>query len=182
MVRDLLRGNATIARYTLLLRNLYVIYQQLETLIADMPADHPLQQLAPADIRRSAHLINDLSELHGPDWQTQLPTTLPTQQYSAHLQACHASAPIHLASHCYVRYLGDLSGGLIIRRLVKKSLGLADSALAFYNFGAVTDPDSFKQSFRRQIDQLPRHGASRQHIIDEAIHAFRLNIDVSKSI
>lgn len=71
-----------------------------------------------------------------------------------------------LASHAYVRYLGDLSGGQMMKRKIAKSYELYDDGegLAFYNFRTL-DPRTgdrpsqmheirkIKDWFRRGIDE-----------------------------
>ena len=51
-----------------------------------------------------------------------------------------ADAP-RLIAHAYVRYLGDLSGGRIVGRILARSPGLGPEALSFYDFPGIADPD-----------------------------------------
>jgi heme oxygenase len=70
--------------------------------------------------------------------QSLLPISGPLLEYIQHLQELsEAVDPSPLLAHAYVRYLGDLSGGQVIRRRVAKAYGLeADggSGLRFYDF------------------------------------------------
>jgi heme oxygenase len=63
----------------------------------------------------------------------------PLSAYTAHLHALSATQPALLLAHAYVRYLGDLSGGQVLRRRVAKAYALdADGAgVEFYAFGSL---------------------------------------------
>jgi heme oxygenase (biliverdin-producing, ferredoxin) len=84
--------------------------------------------------------------------------------YVLHLQELSESEdPSALLAHAYVRYLGDLSGGQVIRRRVVKAYGLdAESGLglSFYSFkqlggsklGTVGDMKKVKEWYREGMD------------------------------
>ncbi|EIW74696.1 heme oxygenase-like protein [Coniophora puteana RWD-64-598 SS2] len=97
------------------------------------------------------------------------------------------SAPRALA-HAYVRYLGDLSGGQIIRQRITKAYALdrADGrGIAFYRFGTLESPDAvagpsdlrrIKEQFRRRLDEsVGGDQKVKAVLIEEANLAFRLN-------
>lgn len=87
-----------------------------------------------------------------------------------------------LAAHAYVRYLGDLSGGQIMKRKIIKAYNMYDDGegLAFYNFRTL-DPRTgdrpaemhevrkIKDWFRRGIDEAvvdrEAKGTSASHLI-----------------
>lgn len=84
-----------------------------------------------------------------------------------------------LVAHLYTRYLGDLSGGQILRRAVKRTfLGNDDSrgGVAFYDFPLIGGPTQlrrFKEQYRRDIDAL--HIPDLRPVVQEAVKAFRFN-------
>ena len=59
-------------------------------------------------------------------------------EYTSRLRAlASARDPAPLLAHAYVRYLGDLSGGQVIRRRVARAYGLEDdggAGVSFYEF------------------------------------------------
>ena len=79
-----------------------------------------------------------------------------------------ASDPAPLLAHSYVRYLGDLSGGQVIRRRVIKSYNLAEDGdsrgTQFYEFkqlggtksASVGDMRKVKDWFREGINTAAR--------------------------
>ena len=61
-----------------------------------------------------------------------------------------------LIAHAYTRYLGDLSGGQILQRLLARSLELRPSELSFYDFPRFSDLDALKADYRKALDQRRR--------------------------
>ena len=113
----LLRGQVDRAGYVALLRNLSAIYEALEPALARHAA-HPL--IAPVHapaLCRAAALAQDLAVLHGPHGVDELPLAPVTPLYVARLRTLDAEQPGLLLAHAYVRYLGDLSGGQMLRRV-----------------------------------------------------------------
>lgn len=76
------------------------------------------------DIRRSHRISKDIAELeteYGFDPVDTTPQTLPsTSKYIQHIQNISSDAD-KLMAHVYVRHMGDLSGGQIIKRFIPGS-------------------------------------------------------------
>jgi heme oxygenase len=133
----LLRGALERERYAALLRNLHALYAALEAALTRHAAHADVAPVVFPALFRQAALAADLSVLHGPRWQTELPLQAATQHYMARLQDIDMREPGLLAAHAYVRYLGDLSGGQMLRQIVVRSLQLAeDEGSRFYGHGA----------------------------------------------
>mmetsp|Transcript_22359 Transcript_22359/g.72098 ORF Transcript_22359/g.72098 Transcript_22359/m.72098 type:complete len:443 (+) Transcript_22359:63-1391(+) len=86
-----------------------------------------------------------------------------------------------LAAHVYTRYLGDLSGGQVLKRAVKRGLlgnGDSDDGLLFYNFddtiGPPTQVKKFKDKYRKTLDSTPLANPV-DDLVQEAVAAFRHN-------
>jgi heme oxygenase (biliverdin-producing, ferredoxin) len=84
-----------------------------------------------------------------------------------------------LIGHAYARYLGDLSGGQIVKRLLTRSLELPSEALSFYDFPGIADIAAFKSEYRAAIDQTGDDSEDFAAIIEEGARAFELNIALS---
>ena len=171
----LLRGRVDRAQYCLLLRNLHALYAALEAALdrhAAMPQVAPLR--VPV-LYRTAALAADLRELHGDDWN-ELPVAAAMQSYVARLEQIARAQPPLLAAHAYVRYMGDLSGGQILRDVVRRALDLQDGAgIAFYTF-AGGDGREIKEGFRAALDALPVDEVIAQAIVAEARDAFARHV------
>ena len=104
-----------------------------------------------------------------------------SQAYAQRLQALsHAQSPaqapaqsLSLVAHVYVRYLGDLHGGQILKRLVARSLGLVgDSGTHFYAFGDETQVLALRQGLRLALGSLGLNSADSDAVVTEARWAF----------
>ena len=84
--------------------------------------------------------------------------------------------PELLVGHHYTRYLGDLSGGQILKNIAEKSLKLEDEGLAFYKFPDIEDKKEFKNNYRATLNKLPVTTSQVNAIVTEANYAFRLNM------
>ena len=81
--------------------------------------------------------------------------------------------PDLLVAHAYVRYLGDLSGGQMLARIVRESLALGSGpGVAFYDFGHPEEVARLKQAFRDGLDAVPADEATMNAIVAEARLAF----------
>jgi heme oxygenase len=93
-----------------------------------------------------------------------------------HLERLGASAPTLLLSHAYLRYLGDLYGGQVIRRILAQSYPEHEGkGLAFYVFSGIEDLESFKVAFREAIDAVPESGGDADKIVAEARYGYELH-------
>jgi heme oxygenase len=171
----LLAGRLERARYAALLRNLHALYAALEDGL-DRHAGSPL--VAPVRfpaLYRAPALGRDLAVLWGAEWRG-LPLCAAMADYVARLSAIAGEAPGLLAAHAYVRYLGDLSGGQVLRNVVARAFGLRDGAgVAFYSFDA-EPPAAAKARLRAGLDALPLDAAGADALVAEALDAFERHI------
>ena len=180
-IADLLRGRGQRAGYVLLLRNLLPAYRALEQGLDRHRASPVFAGFDWRALFRAPALEQDLDALAGPDWPRTIALLPEGMRYAEVVTAAGIGAGHGLLAHAYTRYLGDLSGGQAIRRLLGRSLGMGEEALSFYRFAAIVDPDAFKRDFRRALDAAGPlvDGVS---ILDEAVTAFELNIALSEAI
>lgn len=167
LMASLLRGRVGRAAYCALLRNLHAIYAALE-------GANDIALVDPA-LHRADALAQDLAHLHGPAWREQLALAPATQDYVERLQALARGRPRALAAHAYVRYLGDLHGGQVLRGLVRRGLGLDEHGVLgtrFYDFGGAAQVQRLRTAFRQRLAALPLAAAEQQAVIDEACWAF----------
>jgi heme oxygenase len=144
----LLDGRLPAAAYADFLAQLHAVYLSLEA-AGDRFADDPVAGafVDPA-LRRVPAIERDLLALAGPDWPAELALTAPATAYAARLDAC--DDPVRFVAHHYTRYLGDLSGGQAIGRVVRVAYGPAD----FYDFPAIADAKAYKDAYRARLDAL----------------------------
>lgn len=176
IMQDILRRKITRGPYVLLLRNLVEVYEALEQAMREN-ATHPgVAPLFFAVLERVGPLEEDLTALHGSTWRTDLPVLPGAKAYADRIRSVSKSSPALLAAHSYTRYLGDLSGGQILRKMLGEGLGLEGGrGTAFYDFPAIADPNTFKQGYREALDKLPIGPTMADQVVAEAVQAFELN-------
>ncbi len=81
-------------------------------------------------------------------------------------------------AHHYTRYLGDLSGGQVIGRLMQRHFGFETNGIGFYVFDQIAKPKVFKETYRDQLDAVAWDAAERDRVIDEVLLAYRLNTEL----
>lgn len=177
LMAALLGGRIQRGAYLQLLRNLHALYAVLETALARRQAEPAWEVLADPVLHRTAALAADLLHLHGPGWPEDLPLTDAAAAYADRLQQLADEASPALAAHAYVRYLGDLHGGQVLRRRVGLALGLAgDTGLAFYAFGPDEGLPALRAALRQALGSLPLSAAQQQAVVDEARWGFKQHI------
>jgi heme oxygenase len=84
--------------------------------------------------------------------------------------------PELLVAHSYTRYLGDLSGGQILKKIAQNAMNLQDGGTAFYEFADIPDEKAFKNTYRQAMNDLPIDQATADRIVEEANAAFGMNM------
>lgn len=90
---------------------------------------------------------------------------------------CAATWPGGYVAHHYTRYLGDLSGGQIIRDKAERTWGFErkGDGVRFYVFAEISNPAAFKRTYRELLDAIAADDLEKQRIIDECKRAFDFN-------
>jgi heme oxygenase len=177
-VNAILRGQATREGYTLYLRNLLPAYQAIEQGL-DRHRDTPgVRQVALPSLYRAAAIEHDLLGLAGEDW-AQVPLLPAGQAYADRIVAADG---VRLIGHAYTRYLGDLNGGQGLKRLLARLLGLGPAALSMYEFPLIPNSRAFTAEYRIRLDLAGQEIDDADAVVDEAVTAFRLNIELSEAV
>jgi heme oxygenase (biliverdin-producing, ferredoxin) len=182
IIRDLLKGQASRHGYALLIRNVLPAYQRMEdgfAASADAPGIRVIHRPA---LERAAAIRSDLTALYGDDWADRLPLLPAGEAYAETVAAAAKSDDARLIAHAYVRYMGDLSGGQILRRILIRTLGLEPDALSLYEFPQITDIETFKTDYREAFDRAGLEIGDVRGVLDEGAEAFRQNIAVSEAV
>lgn len=172
-MRALLRGQLARASYCLMLRNLHALYEALEDALS---ANRQLASVAaicmPALYRTQA-LAQDLDTLYGPLWRSRLEVNPACHDYLCRLLELKRTQPELLVAHAYVRYLGDLSGGQQLKRIVARSLDLpAGAGVGFYDFGDNEQTLTLTRNFRAGLAAIEADARQADQIVAEAQDAF----------
>ena len=176
-VKSFLRGVVNKESYRALVNDLYFVYCALEDEVSNLK-DHPvIGNLQLSDLERRDSLEMDLRYYYGPIWRSLIKPSEACERYVNRIREVAKNEPELLVSHHYTRYLGDLSGGQILKGIAQKALELGDGqGLKFYDFEKIEDTKAYKAGYRGILNDLPIDQHQADAIIVEANYAFRLNM------
>jgi heme oxygenase len=145
---------------------------------------HPiLSKINFQQLNRKKSLEQDLSYYYGANWREQVAPSPAAKAYVEHIQNVSASEPELLVAHSYTRYLGDLSGGQILKKIAQRAMNLSDGqGTAFYDFQEIPDEKAFKAEYRKVLDELPIDDATADRIVDEANATFGMNMKLFQEL
>lgn len=184
-MRNFQKGQVTREGFKLVMASLYHIYVALEEEIErnkHNPVYSPLY--FPEELHRRVALEQDMAFWYGPRWQESIPFTPATQHYVERLHEVGRTHPELLVAHAYTRYLGDLSGGQVLKKIAQKAMALPVSGegLAFFTFPNIDSPTKFKQLYRARMNTLEMTPEVKHRVIEEAKTAFLLNIQLFEEL
>ncbi|TGL61703.1 heme oxygenase (biliverdin-producing) [Leptospira sarikeiensis] len=176
-IRCFMKGVLEPKSYAKHLESFYFVYKAMEEALEN-GKDHPvLGKIRFPELYRKAQIEKDIAHFFAPGHS---PIATPaTEAYVNHIKEIANTSPELLVAHSYVRYLGDLSGGQILKRVAARALGIeGTSGLDFYEFPEIASPKDFKDKYRNVLDSLPFSDSEKQKIVEEANLVFKLNGDI----
>lgn len=182
-VKSFLGGVVDKQKYRKLLANLYFIYNELERQIEANIGHSIIQHLYFKELVRKDSLEEDLLYYYGETWSDQISPSKATEVYITRLEQIGDNSPELLIAHAYTRYMGDLSGGQILKKIAQKAMHLSgNQGTSFYEFNTITDEKAFKTQYKEVLNQLPLDKSQMNAIIAEANIAFTLNMKVFQEL
>lgn len=181
-VKCFLRGVVEKTSYRNLVTNLYFVYAAMEEEMERLQA-HPLvSKIYFPELNRKSSLEKDLEYYYGVNWRQEIKISSAGQAYVNRIHEIANTAPELLVAHSYTRYLGDLSGGQILKKIAQKAMNLGDEGTAFYEFKDVADEKEFKNQYRQALNDLPIDLETANRIVDEANDAFGMNMKLFQEL
>lgn len=175
---DLMRGKGTRDDYVALVAQHWFIYEALERAAEAMRDDPIAAPFITEKLTRLPALEADLAYLIGDDWHERITPMPTTERYVARIDEVGSTWPGGFVAHHYTRYLGDLSGGQFIGKIMARQFELGSNGIGFYVFDEIADPAAFKDVYREQLDAAPWDAAEAERVIDEVLLAYRFNTDL----
>lgn len=182
-VKCFLKGVVEKTSYRKLVTDLYFVYSAMEEEM-EHHRNHPiLSQIYFPQLNRKKSLEQDLSYYYGTNWREQIAPSAAAKDYVQRIRDLSASDPQLLVAHSYTRYLGDLSGGQILKKIAQRAMNLSEGqGTAFYEFKEIPDEKAFKAEYRSALDELPVDEATADRIVDEANAAFGMNMKLFQEL
>lgn len=177
-VGELMGGELPIEAYAALVTQHRAIYAALEAAVA-ANTDTRMDALFDPVLNRVPAIERDLAFLAERYGVTDVPVLDATRRYADHLATVATTSSVALLAHHYVRYLGDLSGGQVIGRVLARTYGFdGNEGTEFYRFTELASPKAFKDRYRVLLDELDLDAAERDALVAEVNVAYRCNTEV----
>lgn len=181
---DLLGGRLGVDAYARYTEQLWFVYEALEAGAGRLASDQVAGPFIRPELFRLTSLERDLAHLRGPEWRSRVSALPATRAYADRVRECADAWPAGYIAHHYTRYLGDLSGGQIIRDKAEKTWGFArkGDGVRFYVFEEISNPAAFKRGYRELLDEVRADDLEKQRIVAECKRAFALNTAVFRAL
>lgn len=168
IMKQLMKGTLELDKYCHLLAGLYKIYSTLESCL-EKHAGHPLISLFYfKELFRSDALLKDLSFFnYSKECNCKSVIAIVDR-----IQLISETDPERLVAYSYVRYLGDLSGGVFLQKRIVKVYNLVhdSNGTEFYQFPGIEDGEYFKNLYRSRLNEIPT--TAQDGILKETMIAF----------
>ena len=182
-VKCFLKGVVEKNSYRNLVANLYFVYSAMEEEM-EKHTEHPIvSKICFPELNRKESLEEDLQYYFGNNWRDTVSPSPAGEAYIQRIREVSTESPELLIAHSYTRYLGDLSGGQILKGIAQRAMNLEEGAgTSFYEFEAISDEKAFKNTYRQALNELPIEQTTADRIVDEANDAFGLNMKLFQEL
>ncbi len=178
-----LKGTVEKNSYRNLVSNLYFVYSAMEEEMERHKNHLIVSKIYFPELNRKESLEKDLAYYYGPNWRNEVAPSAAATEYVDRIREVSNTQPELLVAHSYTRYLGDLSGGQILKKIAQTGMNLSDGVgTAFYEFKTISDEKAFKNVYRQAMNDLPVDEATADRIVNEANDAFGLNMKMFKEL
>ncbi|MGF1490653.1 MAG: heme oxygenase (biliverdin-producing) [Prochloraceae cyanobacterium] len=182
-VKCFLKGVVDKNSYRELVANFYFVYSAMEEEMERLK-DHPtVRGIYFPLLHRKESLEQDLYYYYGSNWRNEIALSVAGRAYVERVREVAANAPELLVAHSYTRYLGDLSGGQILKKIAQQAMNIADGeGTAFYDFQDIADEKAFKNKYRQSLNNLEIDIDTANRIVAEANYAFAMNMKMFQEL
>ncbi|CEG45367.1 Heme oxygenase [Plasmopara halstedii] len=162
----------------------YFVYVQLEAVIRkhkDHEAFCGLNDIL-SKIARADGIAKDLRFYLGEDWNFTYQPTQAVHDYIKHLKELEEKNPVLVLPYCYHMYMAMLAGGMMIKKLVKRSFALPEGeGLDCFAFD-VKSNKALRDTVKEEINKWQPDEETRKAILAESVNCFRLNNQIVRSL
>ncbi|MBW4650928.1 MAG: heme oxygenase (biliverdin-producing) [Kastovskya adunca ATA6-11-RM4] len=182
-VKCFLKGVVEKNSYRKFVANLYFVYSAMEEELARHHGHPIISKIDFPQLHRKPSIEQDLSFYYGSNWRDQISLSPAGEAYVNRLREISAANPELLVAHSYTRYLGDLSGGQILKGMAQRGMNLNEGeGIAFYEFEDIADEKEFKTNYRQTLNDLPVDEETAERIVEEANNAFGMNMKMYQEL
>ena len=182
-VKSFLGGVVDKKSYRKLVANLFFVYAAIEEEIEKNKNHVAIKPIYFPQLNRQFSLSQDLEYYYGKNWQKEVAPSQATKAYIDRIHSIGTNQPELLIAHAYTRYMGDLSGGQILKKIAQNAMQLPGTqGTAFYNFEQIEDDMAFKAIYRDALNNVPISSDQISQVITEANISFNLNMKMFQEL
>ncbi|MFM8856025.1 MAG: heme oxygenase (biliverdin-producing) [Actinomycetota bacterium] len=182
MIR-LLRGELPLSLYLELVVQLQEVYRTLEDCARRTSNDPRIGAFMDPVLNRVDSLAIDRKEIERRLAMSGGDVLPATRNFCARIDTVTRDQPLLLLAHHYTRYLGDLSGGVMIGRSVDKTFGFdGGPGVTWFQFPLIDDSDAYKNTYRARLDSLEMSADESNQFVAEAHMSYALNGAMLRSV
>jgi heme oxygenase len=160
----------------------WFIYSALEEVDGRLSQDPVVGKMYSPELHRAKALEADLQYWIGADWRSHVSESAAAKAYAERIREVGEQFPPGYIAHQWLRYLGNVLGQEMLRRLVTKSFGDSKEGLAFYEFPEVPDPKAYLGTYHARMNSIALDDESKDRVAQEGIRAFQLNINLTDEL
>jgi len=181
-MRAFFAGELPRAAYISWLARQWHVYRAVEAGLRELPPSRPERAVVPVALYRAERIWADLDHLTTGRWRNDGHLTPATVAYVDRIES-NRDFPPGLIAHAWLRYMGNVGGRDVLRRLAIASLGSDDErGLTHTDYSAVGEIRPFFARFHAILDDLPLTDAEQDRAVDEANAGFHLNIALTDEL
>jgi heme oxygenase len=183
-MRVFFKGETPPEAYAEWMMRQWFIYDVLER-TGEQLATHPVVGVmhTPA-LYRTAALARDLEVLVGAGWRANATPSPVTQSYVERIAWCANEFPPGWVAHQWLRYLGNVGGQEILRRLAVKINGFDPDGpgMDFFRYDALGEARAFFGDFHARMNSMPLDADTVRRVVAEGDLGFRLNMELTDEL
>ncbi len=183
LMAALLDGTVERSDYAQLVAQLYYVYRALEEGADALAGDEVAAPFLFRELDRVPAFESDLEVLIGAHWREVIAPLPSTAAYADRIAEVAATWPGGYVAHHYTRYMGDLSGGIFIGGVVRRTYDLTEThGASIYTFEEIPSPKAFKTRYRELLDAAPWDAAEHETIVGEIVDAYGRNTTLFRDV
>eukprot|EP01088_Endostelium_zonatum_P003781 TRINITY_DN14963_c0_g1_i1.p1 TRINITY_DN14963_c0_g1~~TRINITY_DN14963_c0_g1_i1.p1 ORF type:complete len:224 (-),score=59.61 TRINITY_DN14963_c0_g1_i1:129-800(-) len=175
-VEYLAKGELKIESYLQHLEDLSLVYETLEEEIRkNVERNLELEKIYFSCLERHLYIMADIQYLQD-ELNLEVNPSSAARRYAERLREIGENAPLCLVAHAYTRYMGDVSGGMILKRFLSKRWPQATN---MYDFTDLLTSEkktikAFKDLYKERLDSIILSPEQFYNVVKEAHLAFEL--------
>ncbi len=175
-MQSLFKGNLPIDSYVKYLTILMYVYDTLEITVRDNLDDDLIGMFFDERLERSWKISADLGNLKKViTFNSKL-----TDHVNEYMVMIGNASSVELLAHHYIRYLGDISGGQILKRILQQSYGLSEAQMSFYDFDL--DIKQYRDSYKAKLNSFIKSANDQQLFINTVNDVYKVTTKILNAI